>query len=229
MIVDSMMNIALLFWAAEESKNSKYYDIASRHADTIAKYIVRADGSTYHQYNFNPETGKPIKGVTGQGYDDESCWSRGQAWAVYGFTECYEYTKNTAYLDVAEKTAYYFIEHLLPTGLPLWDFDCGANPLHPIDSSAAAVALSAMVSLRKYRPSKELNDGIERILHGLLTQCNALDVEGWESVLLHACVGSAYRKGSENIIVTPYLDNPIIYGDYYFLEALMKLENKFDL
>ena len=229
MIIDSMMNIALLFWAHSETGDKRYYDIAVTHADTIAKYIVRPDGSTFHQFNFDPVTGAPKKGVTGQGYADDSCWSRGQAWAVYGFTETYEFTQNTAYLDVAEKTAHYFISHLMPYGLPLWDFDREKQPFRPIDASAAAIALSGLITLNNYRPSAEIKNGIKALLSGLLTHCSALSIGNWESVLLHACIGSAYQKGNERTLIVPYTDCPLIYADYYFLEALMKLENCFDL
>ncbi|MBQ7794846.1 MAG: glycoside hydrolase family 88 protein [Clostridia bacterium] len=229
MIIDSMMNIALLFWAYEETGNKQYYDIAASHTDTVAKYVVRPDGSTFHQYNFDPLTGEPKKGVTGQGYSDDSCWSRGQAWAVYGFTEAYEYTKNTAHLDTAEKIAHYFISHLMPYGLPLWDFACTNQTFRPIDASAAAIALSGLITLNKHRPSDIIESGITKLKNGLLTHCNALSIENWESVLLHACIGSAYQKGNECTLIVPYTDCPIIYADYYFLEALMKLENCFNL
>ena len=198
-------------------------------ADTVAKYIVRSDGSTFHQYNFNPSTGAPKGGVTGQGYDDSSCWSRGQAWAVYGFTEAYEYTGISSYLDIAEKAARYFVAHLMPYGLPLWDFDCASLPFRPVDASAAAIALSGLITLNKHRRCIEFENGIRSILNGLITHCSALEIEGWESVLLHACIGSAYRKGSEHTLVVPYTDCPLIYADYYFLEALMKLEGLFNL
>lgn len=229
MIIDSMMNIALLFFASEETGDPKYRDIAAAHADTIAKYIIRPDGSTFHQFDFDPCSGEPKRGVTGQGYADDSCWSRGQAWAIYGFCETYEHTKCEKYLDFSEKTAKYFISHLMPTGLPLWDFACEELPLRPYDSSAAAVALSGLISLNKYRKNALYEGAIARLYSGLIKHCSALDIDGWESVLLHSCIGSAYRKGNEHTIVVPYVDCPIIYADYYFLEALMKITDTFKL
>lgn len=222
-IIDSMMNLALLFWASETTGDARYAEIAKNHADTAARHIVRPDGSTFHQFNFDPITGAPKKGVTGQGYADDSCWSRGQAWAVYGFSQAYHFTGNETYLDVAVKTAQYFIAHLDPAGLPLWDFACAKQTLRPIDASAAAIALSGLLNIQKYRTEPYISEGIQKLLHGLLTQCNAMSIPGWESVLLHACIGPAYHIGAENQIIIPYVDCPVIYADYYFMEALLKM------
>lgn len=222
-IVDSMMNIALLFWAWEQSGEEEFFHIARTHADTLARHIVREDGSTYHQYNFDPQTGAPLRGVTGQGYSDESCWSRGQGWAIYGFAETYLYTKDPLHLETAKRAARYFMEHLTPMDLPLWDFDCGSLTLRPFDSSAAAVAASGLITLWRVSGKEEYLQGAQRLLRGLLTHCSALDIPGWESLLLHGCIGRAYAKGAENVILNPYLDSPLIYGDYYFLEALVRM------
>ena len=117
----------------------------------------------------------------------------------------------------------------MPTGLPLWDFACEELPFRPYDASAAAVALSGLISLNKYRKNALYEDAIARLYSGLIKHCSALGIDGWESVLLHSCIGSAYRKGSEHTIVVPYVDCPIIYADYYFLEALMKSTDTFTL
>lgn len=162
-IIDSMMNLALLFWASEYSGNEKYKNIAVHHADTVAKYILRPDGSTFHQFDFDPETGAPKQGVTGQGYSDDSCWSRGQAWAIYGFCEAYEYTKNEKYLQISEKAAEYFLAHLMPAGLPLWDFSCEKLAFSPYDASAAAVALSGLISLNKHVKKEIYTTGISKL------------------------------------------------------------------
>lgn len=222
-IADSMMNLSLLFWAWKETGNERFYNIAVTHANTVMKYIVRPDGSSFHQYNFNPETGEPKRGCTGQGYADDSCWSRGQAWLIYGFTQCYRYTDDERYLDTAVKTAKFFIDNICVNGLVPWDFSCKDFGVRPYDSSACAIALSGMISLNSICPSKSVEDAIYKLYKGIMTQCSALDIDGWESVLLHACGGPAYSAGKENIIINPRIDCPMMYGDYYFFEALLKL------
>lgn len=225
-IADSMMNLSLLFWAWEETGDKRFYHIAVTHADTVMKYIVRPDGSTYHQYNFDRITGIPKRGCTGQGYADDSCWSRGQAWVIYGFTQCYKYTGDARYLETALKAAEYFINNLTAMGLALWDFACRELPFHPYDSSACAIALSGLISLDKCSESNFLKNGIDRLCSGIMRHCSALDIDGWESLLLHACGGPAYSKGNESQIINPAVDTPMIYGDYYFFESMLKLHDE---
>ncbi len=226
MIIDSMMNISLLFWAAAETGNTRFSDIAAAHADTIAKYIVRGDFSTFHQFDFNPETGAPIKGCTGQGYDDASCWSRGQSWAVYGFSQTYINTGSEKYLETAKNCAYYFIDNLSPCGLPLWDFACAGKPFRPYDASAAAIALSGLLNIDFFINDTKIKRGISALYNGLLSHCSALDIDGWESILLHACVGPAYRADNDKLLINPNVDCPIVYADYYFTEALLKMHDR---
>ena len=225
MIIDSMMNLSLLFWAGEETGDESLTATAKAHADTIAKYIVRKDGSTFHQFNFNPMTGEPINGCTGQGYSDDSCWSRGQAWAVYGFSQTYLNTGDKKYLDIAKKCAYYFIDKLTVTGLPLWDFKCSQKAFRPYDSSAAAIALSGLLNINYCIEDKKISDGIKAIYTGITEHCSALGIPDWESILLHACVGPAYHAENDNLLINPNVDCPIVYADYYFTEAILKMHD----
>lgn len=226
MIIDSMMNISLLFWAGKETGDSGFTDIALAHADTIMKYIVRKDFSTFHQFNFDPMTGTPINGCTGQGYSDDSCWSRGQSWAIYGFSQTYLNTGNVKYLETAKNCAYYFIDHLSPCGLPLWDFSCTDKPFRPYDASAASVALSGLLNIDYCINDEKIKHGIEFIYNGLIKHCSAMDIEDWESLLLHACVGPAYHAENDNLLINPNVDCPIIYADYYFAEAVLKMYDR---
>lgn len=147
MIVDCMYNLPLLFWASAESGDDKYKNIAISHADTCAKYIVRPDYTTYHTYNFDPDTGEPKTGKTCQGYSDESCWARGQAWAIGGFCHAFRYTGISKYIDIAQKCADVFINLLEDDFVPKWDFvfsKVKGND-EPRDSSAAAIAAAGLL------------------------------------------------------------------------------------
>lgn len=224
-IVDSIMNTALLFWAHQQTGDARYYEIAHTHAQNVGRHIVRPDGSTFHNFQFDPDSGAPLYGMTGQGYSDASCWARGQAWAVYGFGETYLYTGEAQFLELAERTAQYFLEHLLPMGLPPWDFACAQELFCPIDTSSAAIVLAGLVTLHRITGHKWVEEGIGRISDGLLAHCLAPRGQGWESLLLHGCIGPAYSEGAEDTIVMPCVDAPLIYADYYFLEALLRLSD----
>lgn len=228
MIIDSMMNLSLLLWAAEESGNKSFYDIAVRHADSVRKHIIREDGSTYHMFAFDPDSGEPLYGKTGQGYSNSSCWARGQAWAIYGFTQVYDYTKQTRFLEAALKTARYFTENLTPSGLPIWDFECKDKIFRPFDASAAAVAISGLCSLQKYSDEQFIKKGIAMLRSGIVNICLAIDVDGYEPILMHSCVGPAYREEDDKKIILPYVDCAMTYADYYFTEYLLKSTGEYD-
>ncbi len=227
MIIDSLMNIPLLGWAAAESGAERFKEIAVTHARTIRKYIIRPNYSTYHQFNFNPETGAPVKGVTGQGYHDESCWSRGQAWGLYGFALAYGYTKESVFLDTAVGLADYFVENLDTSFMLLWDFDAKGCSYRPWDSSAAAIAGSGLLEICRHLQDGERLDkfrlAADNILYHLVKLCGAFDINGYEPLLLHGCVGPAYQKGAEKNLINSFTDTPTVYGDYFFVEALIKL------
>ena len=220
-----MMNISLLFWAGKETGNSRFTEIAVSHADTVLKYIVRDDFSTFHQFNFNPITGEPKGGCTGQGYSDNSCWSRGQSWAVYGFSQTFLNTGDKKYLETAKRCAYYFIDHLCGCGLPLWDFSCTDKPFRPFDSSAASIALSGLLNIDYCINDSRIKNGIKTLYNAIIKYCSALDIPSWQPILLHACVGPAYQKDNDKLLLNPNVDCPIIYADYYFTEALLKMHN----
>ena len=100
LIIDCMLNLPLLYWATDVTGDAKYREIATKHAKTCRSVIIRPDGTTYHTYYFDPETGAPLRGVTHQGFSDDSCWARGQAWGIYGFALSYAYTKNDVFIEV---------------------------------------------------------------------------------------------------------------------------------
>ena len=214
-IVDNMMNLELLFWAAEHGGPQELYDIAVRHAETTMEYHVRDDGSTYHVVDFNDD-GTVRQFDTHQGFETESTWSRGQAWALYGFTMTYRFTEDDRFLETARSTADYFLENLPEDHVPYTDFE-GPNPESMSrDASAAAIAASALLELNQYVEGDRYREAAIDILESLTTEYLA---EGTD-------LASIVQRASE------WYGGPergLIYADYYLLEALVRLEKGLNL
>ncbi len=219
-IIDCLMNLPLLYWASKEIDDPRYRHIASLHADTVLREFLLADGSVHHIVSFDPETGERVGARAGQGYAADSAWARGAAWALYGFTLCYFYTGQASYMEAAKRVADYFLHHLPEDQVPYWDFklpEFGTQV--PRDSSAAAIAASGLLELAALLPVEE---GAEyqrhaaAMLRSLYENYGAWDDEEEEGLLLHA---TGYF--AQDI----HVDAPLIYGDYYFVEALLKLKN----
>lgn len=215
-IIDNMMNLELLFEATALSGDSSFYKIAVSHADQTLKYHFRPDNSCYHVVDYDPKTGAVLHRHTAQGYAHESAWARGQAWAIYGYTVCYRYTKNKAYLEQAEKIAAYLFSHpRMPEDLvPYWDFDAPKIPNEPRDASAAAVIASALYELNDYSKKQNYRKQADRIMTSLSTPAYMAKAgENGNFILMHS-VGSI-PHGAE-------IDEPLVYADYYFLEAMAR-------
>ena len=217
-IIDNMMNLELLFEASRLTGDEQYRNIAVSHANVTMRNHFREDGSSYHVVDYNPQDGSVIKRITHQGLFDESVWSRGQAWGLYGYTMCYRYTQDKAYLEQARKIAkFWFSQSLLPDDLiPYWDMRDPAIPNAPRDASAAAIIASALYELADYLESPEaaeyhrLADKIVDCLsNDYLTEPQ--DKQGF--LLLHS---------TGNYPANDEIDVPIIYADYYYLEALLR-------
>ncbi|KAI9039692.1 glycoside hydrolase family 88 protein [Aspergillus affinis] len=148
-IIDSMLNLDLLFWTAHETNNAELYDIAVAHAHTSRRHHVREDNSTAHVANFDAQTGECKARFTNQGYSDESCWARGQAWGILGFAQTFRWTGQSVFLDTARALAEYFISHLPEDGVPYWDFMAPVTDESPRDTSAAIIAACGMLVLFK--------------------------------------------------------------------------------
>ncbi|KAL2814521.1 Six-hairpin glycosidase-like protein [Aspergillus cavernicola] len=148
-IIDNMLNLDLLFWVACETRDHSLHDIAVAHARTTKKHHIRSDNSTVHVVNYDAETGHPRSKFTHQGYSDNSCWSRGQAWGILGFMQTYEWTRDSEFLDTAKGLADYFLSCLPEDGVPYWDFDAPVNTGCPRDTSAGMVACCGLVLLYK--------------------------------------------------------------------------------
>lgn len=209
-LVDTLMNLPLLLWAAAESGERGLRDVALAHGETSLSYHFREDGSTVHLYRFDPVSGAPIGPGTYQGKSPTSCWSRGQAWAIAGCTALARLGGGERYLEAARRAASYYLDHLPDDGLPSWDFDA-TGPDQPKDSSAAAIAAYGLLLLGDELPS--LREVGVACLRALVTAAQA--PEGHEAILLHATADLPHGIG---------IDESTIYGDYFFVRALQRLK-----
>ncbi len=216
-IIDSMMNIPLLHWASEVSTDPRFSFIANAHADMAMERFVRPDGSTKHVVISDPATGEYIgeSPTGGQGYAPGSCWSRGNSWALYGFALQYIHTGEEKYLDMAKRVAHYFMANIDDSGVPKCDFRQPAEPLI-VDTTAGAVAACGLIEISKVVPEGEKEmylAGAVKLLKGLEANCDfSLDNQ---SILQNGT--GAYRDAGSHHIA-------IVYGDYYMMEALLKLK-----
>ena len=217
-IIDNMMNLELLFDATKISGDSSFYKIAIEHGNTTLKNQFRPDNSCYHVIDYDPETGKVLNKHTAQGYSHETIWSRGQAWAVYGYTMMYRYTKDKMYLEQAVKTANMLLNHpnLANDMIPYWDMDAPDIETQPRDVSTATVLASAFYEMSLYL-DKSYKDLADKLLENLSKPEYLATLGTNNNFLLKHSVGSI-PHGFE-------IDVPLNYADYYFLEALARKRN----
>lgn len=217
MIIDCLMNLPLLYWADELTDDHRYYTIAKEHADTALRYILREDGSCNHIVQFDSETGEFVKSLGGQGYGEGSSWSRGQSWAVYGMTLSYLYTKEERYLDAAKQAAHYFIANAALTDyIPLLDFRAPQEP-KLVDTTAGVITACGLLELSKHVGELERPLYVEsamRMLRAMVEKCCDWDEET-DAILGYG--SGAYHKD---------VHHPIIYGDYFLLEAVLRILGK---
>ncbi len=217
-IMDNMINLELLFWAAKNGGSKKLYDIAVKHAETTMQNHFRPNYTSYHVVVYDTATGKKIKGITHQGYSDSSMWARGQSWAIYGFTMVYRETKDQRFLDFAQKVTDVYLKDLPADGIPYWDFNAPEIPNAPKDASAAAVTASALLELSTFVPDKEKATAYRQKAEQML---QSLSTEKYQSrninnaFLLHS-TGHKPNGGE--------VDASVIYADYYYIEALLRLK-----
>ncbi len=221
-IIDNMMNLELLCWASDQQREPKYKVIAIDHANTTLKNHYRPDFSSYHVVDFNLETGNVAAKKTAQGFSDESAWSRGQSWGLYGFLIMYRFTKEPTYLQHAKNIAGFILDHpnLPKDNVPYWDFNSTDIPNTCRDVSAAAILASALLELGQYTDGKEKETNVKaakKILESLSTaKYQNKPGENGGFILKHS-VGSIPHQSE--------VDVPLTYADYYFLEALMRYKN----
>jgi len=221
-IVDSLMNLPILYWASEVSGDPRFKYIAMAHADTSLRHFVRPDGSCRHIVSFDPITGTFIEALGGQGASPDSAWSRGLAWALYGFTLSHRHTGEIRYLEAARRVAYFFLKNLPADAVPYWDFRVPVTAETPRDSSAGACAASGLLELACLVPAPEaglFRDAAITLLQALDSRCGAWDLD--EEGLLR--FGTGHMPEGQNVQVS------LIYGDYFFVEALAKIRGQREL
>ena len=218
-IIDNMMNLELLFEATRMSGDSTFHHIALNHATSTMNNHFRKDNSSYHVVDYTLADGSVRSKQTAQGYAHESAWSRGQAWAIYGFTVAYRYTHDKRFLDQAENTLKFCLNHKnMPEDLvPYWDFDAPKIPNEPRDASAAACVASALYEMDGYCPGKEYKALADKILKSLSSDAYKAKIGTNGNFILMHCVGSI-PHGNE-------IDVPLNYADYYYQEALIRKRN----
>jgi len=220
-IIDNMMNLEFLFWASKVTGDPKYYDICVSHADVSMKHFFRSDYSAYHVVSFIPETGEVEVKNTHQGYSDDSAWSRGQAWAFYGYTVMYRETKDPKYLDLAKKSVDFMINHPnMPSDkIPYWDFDAPDIPNTFRDASAAAIMASALIEISGY---------VDPVLTKRYLDVAEIQLRTLSSPEYFAETGTngnfIIKHGVGSVPGNSEVDVPLTYADYYYIEALLRFQ-----
>ncbi len=218
LIIDCCMNLPLLYWAAQIAGERRYYEIAYHHACQAANYLVREDASTYHTFYMDVATGAPRFGKTAQGYSDDSCWARGQAWAIYGFGLSYRYTRDWRFITLAQKVAHYFLNRLPEDYICYWDLSFTTGP-EERDSSAAAIAACGLLELAKHLPLSEphrtaYENAALQFIRSLAASYTTAGIPHSNGLLQHAVYSKPAGAG---------VDECNIWGDYFYLEALVRL------
>jgi len=217
-IIDCAMNLPLLYWASEETGNPYYREAAANHIAQANTFLIRDDWSTYHTYYFDVATGLPVRGVTAQGYSDDSCWARGQAWGIYGNALSYRYLRDPALLEKARGLARYFLDRLPEDLVAYWDLVFTSGP-EERDSSSAAIAACGLLELASHLPvtdpdRRPFEDIALRMLASLAEKYTSADEPLSNGILLHAVYGKPMGNG---------VDECNIWGDYFYMEALTRV------
>ena len=223
--IDIMMNVGIIFYAALETNNAPLLELAHKHCLTTRRTLVRGDGSTSHEGIFDLQTGEFLKQTTQQGYRGDSCWSRGLAWSLYGFGTCFKLTGDPTYLEVAQLNADWWLSHIADDGVAPWDFDAPlSGPLSrsQVDTSASAIAAVGLLNLAEFSPGVARRKGY---LDCALTALDSLTGrylgegnDGWEGIL---------RGGVYHIHKDLGVDESVMWGEFFFVEALQKAKRLF--
>jgi len=222
LIIDCLLNVPLLYWAARETGDGYYRQIADAHTETTLVLVVRPDYSTYHTFFFDPDTGKPAHGATCQGFRDDSAWTRGQAWGIYGTALGYREKRDPRYADIFRHISDFYLCHLGSDMIPYWDLGFTEGN-EPRDSSSAAITACAFLEMSRYLAEKEASvyrSLARRMLKALIDGYMADDRTPGDGLLLH---GTYSKKTPFNTCTQSGVDERVIWGDYFFMEALTRL------
>ncbi|BCH67695.1 unsaturated chondroitin disaccharide hydrolase (plasmid) [Agrobacterium vitis] len=222
-IIDCLLNLPLLYWATGETGDEKYREIALSHARTTLAHSVREDCSTYHTFYMDPTTGAPVRGVTKQGYSDDSFWARGQAWGIAGMALSYRYERIAEYRDAFERLLGFYLQRLPDDLVPVWDLIFSAEDGEPRDSSSASIVacgLLEMADLVEEADAARYRDLARRMMKSLADHYAVKDPALSNGLVLH---GTYSKKTPHNTCRGEGVDECVSWGDYYYMEALTRL------
>lgn len=221
-IIDNMMNLEMLNWVTSQGGDSKYADISVNHANTTMKNHYRKDFSSWHVVDYDLNSGKIIRKATWQGAANCSAWSRGQSWGLYGFTMMYRFTKDKRYLSHARNIAKFILNHpnLPDDKIPFWDFDAPQIPFAVRDASAAAIMASALLELGQYAKEEEKKEYLD-VARKILVNLSGKEYRAG----LNENGGFILKHSTGAFVLNSEIDVPLIYADYYFLEALKRYKD----
>ncbi len=219
LIIDCNLNVPLLFWATEVTGDLKYREIATKHLYTAASVVVREDSSTHHTFYFDPETGKPVKGITAQGASDNSAWARGQAWGIYGFPLAYSYLKDEKFIDLFKSVTNYFLNHLPEDNICCWDLIFDEASGEERDTSSAVIAVCGILEMVKYLPDSDPDkkiylNAVKAIIKSLIKNYTTKDIDSSNGLL----TDSVYSKPNGSGV-----NECCMWGDYFYMEALVRI------
>lgn len=228
LIIDCLLNIPLLYWAANETGQFQLKEIAEKHIHTTIENVIREDYSTWHTYLFDMATGKPDHGETCQGYKDGSAWTRGQAWGIYGCALAYRDTKNLEYIEIFKNVTNYYLEHLPNDLIPYWDLEFGEGSNEPRDSSSASIVVCGILEMAKHLEEKEkeyYKRLARKIMKSLVDNYAVKNSKSSNGLVLH----STYSNHSPYNTCNHYgVDECNSFGDYFYMEALTRLIKDWD-
>jgi len=220
-IIDCLLNLPLLYWASEQTGENRYRDIALTHTATCLNHSFRNDFSTYHTFFMDPVTGEGVRGETCQGYRSDSSWARGQAWAIYGLALAYKYTKDSKLPSLFDGVVHYFLSRLPEDMIPYWDlmFQTGDEPR---DSSSASIAACGLLEMGRLLATDAYEKTAKELMGSLVRSCRVKPDDDANGLVYH---GTYSKKSPYNSCTEEGVDECVSWGDYFYLEALMRLEN----
>jgi unsaturated chondroitin disaccharide hydrolase len=218
MIIDCNLNLPLLYWAGEIARDIRFIRAADNHLEQAARHLVRADGSTFHTFYMDAETGRPLYGKTHQGHSDQSCWARGQAWGIYGFALGYRHSRDPQLLRLSQRLANYFLNRLPDDFICCWDL-CFTSGSHHRDSSAAAIAACGLLEIASHLPMRDAQRKLYESAAWVIIRALSLNYRTAagppeNGILRHAVYHMPDRVG---------VDESCIWGDYFYVEALVRM------
>ena len=228
-IIDCLLNVPLLYWASETTGDAHYAELAHRHVTTCLANSIRPDGSTYHTFFMDPVTGAPVRGATCQGYKDDSCWARGQAWGVYGTAISYRYTKRPEYLEAFRRVLSYYLDRLPEDLIPYWDMTFTEGDTEPRDSSSASIVACGLLEAAKYANPDQAAEYTLLAAQMLGSVAEHYAVRQGPQGIGLVRHGTYSKKSPYNTCTPEGVDECVSWGDYFYMEGLTRLTKDWTL